>query len=221
MRKLKTIEMNRLSLEEFKEAEKLPLVVVLDDVRSLYNVGSVFRTADAFRVEAVYLCGITATPPHPEIHKTALGGEDSVDWRYFENTEDAVRELQSRGYYVYAIEQVEGSTKLQELFNSKFKIQNSKWADAQFGSPASQQLGSRASQQLVSPASQQLSGPATRQPCAVIFGNEVKGVKQRVVDMSDGCLEIPQFGTKHSLNVSVTAGIVIWEFAKRQMLSAQ
>ena len=205
MRKLKTIEMNRLSLEEFKEAEKLPLVVVLDDVRSLYNVGSVFRTADAFRVEAVYLCGITATPPHPEIHKTALGGEDSVDWRYFENTEDAVRELQSRGYYVYAIEQVEGSTKLQELFNSKFKIQNSKWADAQFGSPASQQL----------------SGPATRQPCAVIFGNEVKGVKQRVVDMSDGCLEIPQFGTKHSLNVSVTAGIVIWEFAKRQMLSAQ
>ena len=213
MRKLKTIEMNRLSLEEFKEAEKLPLVVVLDDVRSLYNVGSVFRTADAFRVEAVYLCGITATPPHPEIHKTALGGEDSVDWRYFENTEDAVRELQSRGYYVYAIEQVEGSTKLQELFNSKFKIQNSKWADAQFGSRASQQLGS--------PASQQLSGPATRQPCAVIFGNEVKGVKQRVVDMSDGCLEIPQFGTKHSLNVSVTAGIVIWEFAKRQMLSAQ
>ncbi len=205
MRKLKTIEMNRLSLEEFKEAEKLPLVVVLDDVRSLYNVGSVFRTADAFRVEAVYLCGITATPPHPEIHKTALGGEDSVDWRYFENTEDAVRELQSRGYYVYAIEQVEGSTKLQELFNSKFKIQNSKWADAQFGSPASQQL----------------SGPATRQPCAVIFGNEVKGVKQHVVDMSDGCLEIPQFGTKHSLNVSVTAGIVIWEFAKRQMLSAQ
>jgi tRNA G18 (ribose-2'-O)-methylase SpoU len=205
MRKLKTIEMNRLSLEEFKEAEKLPLVVVLDDVRSLYNVGSVFRTADAFRVEAVYLCGITATPPHPEIHKTALGGEDSVDWRYFENTEDAVRELQSRGYYVYAIEQVEGSTKLQELFNSKFKIQNSKWADAQFGSPASQQL----------------SGPATRQPCAVIFGNEVKGVKQCVVDMSDGCLEIPQFGTKHSLNVSVTAGIVIWEFAKRQMLSAQ
>ena len=205
MRKLKTIEMNRLSLEEFKEAEKLPLVVVLDDVRSLYNVGSVFRTADAFRVEAVYLCGITATPPHPEIHKTALGGEDSVDWRYFANTEDAVRELQSHGYFVYAIEQVEGSTKLQKLFNSKFKIQNSKWADAQFGSPASQQL----------------SGPATRQPCAVIFGNEVKGVKQRVVDMSDGCLEIPQFGTKHSLNVSVTAGIVIWEFAKRQMLSAQ
>jgi tRNA G18 (ribose-2'-O)-methylase SpoU len=205
MRKLKTIEMNRLSLEEFKEAEKLPLVVVLDDVRSLYNVGSVFRTADAFRVEAVYLCGITATPPHPEIHKTALGGEDSVDCRYFANTEDAVRELQSHGYFVYAIEQVEGSTKLQKLFNSKFKIQNSKWADAQFGSPASQQL----------------SGPATRQPCAVIFGNEVKGVKQHVVDMCDGCLEIPQFGTNHSLNVSVTAGIVFWEFAKRQMLSAQ
>ncbi len=202
MRKLKTIEMNRLTLEEFKEAEKLPLVVVLDDVRSLYNVGSVFRTCDAFRVEAVYLCGITATPPHPEIHKTALGGEDSVDWRYFENTEEAVRELHSRGCLVYAIEQVEGSTKLQELFNSKFKIQNSKLADAQQTNP---------------PTDQQASPPA-HQPTAIIFGNEVKGVKQSVVDLCDGCLEIPQFGTKHSLNVSVTAGIVIWEFAKMRLL---
>jgi tRNA G18 (ribose-2'-O)-methylase SpoU len=202
MRKLKTIEMNRLTLEEFKEAEKLPLIVVLDDVRSLYNVGSVFRTGDAFRVEAVYLCGITATPPHPEIHKTALGGEESVDWRYFENTEDAVRELHSRGCLVYAIEQVEGSTKLQELINSKFKIQNSKWADAQqTGTPTHQQANT-----------------TTNQPTAIIFGNEVKGVKQSVVDMCDGCLEIPQFGTKHSLNVSVTAGIVIWEFAKMRLL---
>ncbi|EFA45240.1 RNA methyltransferase, TrmH family [Hallella bergensis DSM 17361] len=198
MRKLKTIEMQRLSVEEFKDAPKLPLIVVLDDVRSLYNVGSVFRTCDAFRVEAVYLCGITGTPPNAEIHKTALGGEDSVDWRYFEKTEDAVQELHDRGYFVYSIEQVEGSTKLFELGNSKFTIHNSKLADA-----VDTAIENRQSESIF--------------PCAVIFGNEVKGVKQSVVDMSDGCLEIPQFGTKHSLNVSVTAGIVVWEFAKMKL----
>ena len=176
MRKLRTIEMKRLSIDEFKEAPKLPLVVVLDDVRSLYNVGSVFRSCDAFRVEAVYLCGITACPPNAEIHKTALGGEDSVEWKYFEQAEEAVRVLQKDGYFVYSIEQVEGSTQLQDL-NFVRDSQN----------------GGR---------------------YAVVFGNEVKGVKQTVVDLSDGCLEIPQFGTKHSLNVSVAAGIVVWEFAK-------
>lgn len=176
MRKLRTIEMKRLSIDEFKEAPKLPLVVVLDDVRSLYNVGSVFRSCDAFRVEAVYLCGITACPPNAEIHKTALGGEDSVEWKYFEQAEEAVRVLQKDGYFVYSIEQVEGSTQLQDL-NLVRDSQN----------------GGR---------------------YAVVFGNEVKGVKQTVVDLSDGCLEIPQFGTKHSLNVSVAAGIVVWEFAK-------
>ncbi|MCH4182232.1 MAG: RNA methyltransferase [Prevotella sp.] len=176
MRKLKTVEMHRLSVGEFKEAEKLPLIVVLDDIRSLYNVGSVFRSSDAFRVEAIYLCGITACPPDPQIHKTALGGEDSVNWKYFENTEDAVKELHDKNYFVYSIEQVEGSTKLQNLQLTK---------DRKY---------------------------------AVIFGNEVKGVKQNVVDASDGCLEIPQFGTKHSLNVSVTAGIVVWEFAKNLAL---
>lgn len=174
MRKLRTIEMNRLSIEEFKEANKLPLVVVLDDVRSLYNVGSVFRSGDAFRITAVYLCGITATPPNAEIHKTALGGEDSVDWKYFAHTEDAIKALHSQGYYVYCVEQVEGSTKLQNLQSTL----------------------------------------DTTQHYAIIMGNEVKGVKQSVVDLSDNCLEIPQFGTKHSLNVSTTAGIVIWEFAK-------
>ncbi len=178
MRKLRTIEMNRLSIDEFKEAEKLPLVVVLDDVRSLYNVGSVFRTCDAFRVEAVYLCGITATPPHPEIHKTALGGEDSVTWRYFRTAEEAVDELHKNGYYVFAIEQVEGSMKLHK---------------AEF----------------------------SHSPHAVVFGNEVKGVHQSVVDLCDGCLEIPQYGTKHSMNVSVTAGIVIWEFAKKKIEAVQ
>lgn len=173
MRKLRTIEMQRLSVDEFHEAAKLPLIVVLDDVRSLHNVGSVFRSADAFRVEAVYLCGITATPPHPEIHKTALGGEDSVAWRYFPTATEAIESLHNDGFFVYSIEQVEGSTKLQNL---------------------------------------QLD---TDKRYAVVLGNEVKGVHQEVVDMSDGCLEIPQFGTKHSLNVSVTAGMVIWEVAKK------
>lgn len=224
MRKLKTIEMNRLTLDEFREAEKLPLVVVLDDVRSLYNVGSVFRTCDAFRVEAVYLCGITATPPHPEIHKTALGGEESVAWRYFEHTEDAVRELHARGYFVYAIEQVEHSTKLQELFNSKFTIHNSNGAGASEPSTANTS-GLTPNTPHPSPNTYHPSPntpeltPNTPHPTphtlhAVIFGNEVKGVKQSVVDACDGCLEIPQLGTKHSMNVSVTAGIVIWEFAK-------
>ena len=165
--------MQRLSVDEFHEAPKLPLIVVLDDVRSLHNVGSVFRSADAFRVEAVYLCGITATPPHPEIHKTALGGEDSVAWRYFPTATEAIESLHNDGFFVYSIDQVEGSTKLQNL---------------------------------------QLD---TDKHYAIVLGNEVKGVHQEVVDMSDGCLEIPQFGTKHSLNVSVTAGMVIWEVAKK------
>ena len=198
MRKLRTIEMNRLTVEEFKEAEKLPLIVVLDDVRSLYNVGSVFRSCDAFRVEAVYLCGITATPPNAEIHKTALGGEDSVDWEYFKTTEEAVEKLKQKGFFIYSIEQVEGSTKLQNLPEAHEKlIQTPLESDNQEKSS------------FFTLHSSLPSGGY-----AVIFGNEVKGVKQNIVDMSDGCLEIPQFGTKHSLNVSVTAGIVVWEFAK-------
>ena len=200
MRKLRTIEMKRLSLTEFKEAEKLPLIVVLDDVRSLYNVGSVFRCGDAFRIEAVYLCGITACPPNAEIHKTALGGEDSVAWRYFENTEDAVQQLHHNGYFVYSIEQVEGSTKLQNL-NESINISSD---------------NNRQNDGLTTEQSRESISPTTygHPHYAVILGNEVKGVKQTVVDMSDGCLEIPQFGTKHSLNVSTTAGIVMWEFCK-------
>ncbi|MCQ2268503.1 MAG: RNA methyltransferase [Bacteroidaceae bacterium] len=176
MHKLKITEMNRLNVEEFKKAEKLPLVVVLDDVRSLHNVGSVFRSSDAFLVEHIYLCGITATPPQPDIHKTALGAEDTVNWKYFKNTLDAVNELKEEGYFVFATEQVEGSVKLQNLQLEKGK------------------------------------------KYAIVMGNEVKGVKQEVVDCSNSCLEIPQFGTKHSLNVSVTAGIVIWEFARRLLI---
>ena len=177
--------MNRLSLEEFKQSRKLPLVVVLDDVRSLYNVGSVFRSCDAFRIEAIYLCGITATPPNAEIHKTALGAENSVDWQYFSSAEDAVTRLKDNGYFVYSVEQVEGSNALQDLSEHISPINN----DA-----------------------------TTQKHYAVVLGNEVKGVHQSVVDLSDGCLEIPQFGTKHSLNVSVTAGIVVWEFARALLL---
>ena len=173
MEKLKTTEMHRLSVEEYRASRKMPLVVVLDHVRSLYNVGSVFRTADAFRLSGVCLCGITARPPHPEIHKTALGAEESVDWRYFEQTEDCVRWLKSEGYTVMAVEQCKGSV----LLDSDFEVENPK--------------------------------------LAIVLGNEVKGVQQQVVDMCDGCLEIPQYGTKHSLNVSVTAGIVIWEIFKK------
>lgn len=171
MRKLNITELNRISKDEFKKAEKMPLIVVLDHVRSLYNVGSVFRSSDAFCVESIYLCGITATPPQVEIHKTALGAEDSVDWKYYADTREAVKDLKEAGVEVLAIEQVEGSTMLQSFQPEKGK------------------------------------------KYAIILGNEVKGVQQEVVDMCDGCIEIPQFGTKHSLNVSVTAGILIWEFA--------
>ena len=172
--------MGRLSVDEFKTSEKIPLVVVLDDVRSMYNVGSVFRTADAFRVQSIYLCGITACPPNPEIHKTALGAEETVDYRYFKDTMSAVEELKNRGYFVYSIELCEGSTKLQNLTLTPFSEAGNKYSGY-----------------------------------AIILGNEVKGVRQDVVTASDDCIEIPQFGTKHSLNVSTTAGIVIWEFARQ------
>lgn len=190
MQKTTILEMNRLTVEEFRKAEKKPLIVVLDDVRSLYNVGSVFRTSDAFRIKAVYLCGITATPDNviapdgsmikectmkaaQEIHKTALGAEESVEWRYFKTAEEAVESLKNDGYTVMAVEQAHGSTMLNDFTPC--------WDDGQ--------------------------------SYAVVLGNEVKGVHQEVVDMCHGCLEIPQYGTKHSLNVSVTAGIIIWHFA--------
>ena len=176
MRKIRTIEMQRLTVEEFREADKLPLVVVLDDVRSMYNVGSVFRTCDAFRVESVALCGISCTPPATEIHKTALGAEDSVSWKYYKTALEAVEELRAEGYEVLAVEQVEHSTKLQNFVADKGK------------------------------------------KYAVVLGNEVKGVHQEVVDACDGCLEIPQLGTKHSMNVSVTAGIIIYKFAEQLLL---
>ena len=162
--------MKSLSVEEFREAKKTPLVVVLDDVRSMYNVGSVFRTGDAFRIEALYLCGISATPPATEIHKTALGAEDSVEWQHFDSALEAVKRLKENGYVVLAVEQCEGSTKLHEFI------------------------------------------PEQDKKYAVVLGNEVKGVHQDVIDACDGCLEIVQLGTKHSMNVSVTAGIIMYRF---------
>lgn len=169
MRKLTVEDLNRIDVDTFKQAPKVPLVMVLDNIRSVHNVGSVLRTADAMRIEAVYMCGITATPPSAEMHKTALGAEDSVAWRYYNDTLQAVNELKAAGYVVLAVEQVEGSLKL-----GAFKFDPSK-------------------------------------RYALVMGNEVKGVRQDVVDACDQALEIPQYGTKHSMNVSVTAGIVMWE----------
>ena len=168
MRKLRTIEMHRLSVEQFREARKLPLIVVLDDVRSLYNVGSVFRSCDAFRVEAVYLCGITATPPSRDIHKTALGAEMTVPWSYCASTVGCIAQLRAEGYAVYAVEQVEGAVMLDEF----------------------------------------RAVPGVKY--ALVFGNEVDGVGEEAVDRCDGAVEIPQAGTKHSINVSVAGGVVLW-----------
>lgn len=179
IRKWRTVEMHRLSVEEYHAAKKMPVTVVLDDVRSMYNVGSVFRTADAFRVERILLCGITAQPPHPEIHKTALGAELSVPWEYYASADEAVANLLSTHYTLLAIEQADGSTPLQSY----------PWSENQ-------------------------------NPVAIVLGNEVHGVRQTVIDHCHACLELPQFGTKHSLNVATTAGIVLWEAARHYLLSS-
>jgi len=173
MRKLRNIELNRLTVEEYQESEKTPIIVVLDNIRSCNNIGSVFRTSDALLIEKIYLCGITATPPNNEIRKTALDAEKSVNWEYFEQTEDVVTKLQKEGCKVYAIEQVENSISLPDFQPEKDK------------------------------------------KVALVFGNEVKGVKQSVVNLCDGSIEIPQFGTKHSFNISVSAGIVLWDIFQK------
>ena len=174
--KLTTEEMHRMTVEEFRESEKLPLTVVLDNVRSLNNIGSVFRTSDAFRVEHIALCGITATPPHREIHKTALGAEESVEWSYHEDTVECVRSLKEKGYRIYAVELAHDSLKL--------------------GTDA----------------------VAAEKPVALVLGNEIDGVQEEVMELCDGYLEIPQAGTKHSLNVSCAAAIAIWELYKTMKL---
>ena len=173
MRTLENDELDRLGIDAFKESNKIPVMVVLDNVRSQNNIGSVFRTADAFRLEGIVLCGITATPPHREIHKTALGATESVDWEYRKETIAAIRELKEKGYRILSVEQTEDAVLLDKL---------------EF---------------------------ASGQKIALVFGHEIRGVSQEVVDLSDGCIEIPQFGTKHSLNISVAAGIVIWEVFRK------
>ena len=179
-------ELGRLSVDDYQKADKLPLVVVLDNVRSQHNVGAVFRTADAMRIERVVLCGICCCPPNQEIHKTALGAEESVDWSYFQNTFEAVQSLQQQGFTVYAVEQAHDSITLEEVAR---EMENGQW---------------------------------TMENCpkiAVIFGHEVFGVQQSVIDQCDGCIEIPQYGTKHSMNVSVTAGIVMYRLASSLRLA--
>ncbi|MEO6355581.1 MAG: RNA methyltransferase [Ferruginibacter sp.] len=172
MRKLSMDELNRLTVEEFRQTEKIPVIAVLENIRSAYNVGSVFRTADAFLLEAIYICGYTCTPPHKEIKKTALGAEDTVSWKHFENAQLAIQELNASGYTVFAVEQVEGSTLLNEVnYKSGNKI-------------------------------------------AVIFGNEVTGVEQSTIQQCAGCIEIPQAGMKHSLNIATAAGVVLWELVR-------
>ena len=165
-------ELNRKSVNEFKEASKMPVIAVLENIRSAYNVGSVFRTADAFLLQAVYLVGYTAFPPHKEIKKTALGAEDTVQWKHFKKIEEAIDDLKKMNFKIYSVEQAENSLKLQNISLD------------------------------------------TNQKIAVIFGNEVKGVEQSTIAMSDGCIEIPQWGMKHSLNISVAAGIVLWHLVK-------
>ena len=169
MRKLLNAELDRKSIDEFKQSNKTPIIIVLDNVRSLNNVGSVFRTADAFLLEAVYLCGITGCPPNKEIQKTALGATETVNWKYFKTTLDAINELKQNHYRVYSIEQTEKANMLNDFI------------------------------------------PSTNQKLAIVFGNEVKGVEQEVIDISNGVIEIPQLGTKHSLNISVSVGIVVWD----------
>lgn len=172
MRKLSMDELNRKSVEEFKRSQKIPVIAVLENIRSAYNVGSVFRTADAFLLEGIYITGYTCIPPHKEIKKTALGAEETVDWQHFSNTTEAIKSLKKDGYKVYAVEQVKDSLPLQQVdFNSNEKI-------------------------------------------AVIFGNEVTGVEQETILQCDGCIEIPQLGMKHSLNIATAAGVVLWEIVR-------
>ena len=173
MKKLSMEELNRMTVEEFKQSEKIPIIVVLENIRSAYNVGSVFRTADAFLLEAIFICGYTCVPPHKEIKKTALGAEDSVTWKHFDTATNAIEELQNLGYTVFAVEQAEGSTMLNTIkYEPGDKI-------------------------------------------AVVFGNEVTGVEQTTIQQCKGCIEIPQFGMKHSLNIATAAGVVLWEMVRK------
>lgn len=175
MRKLSMAELGRKSVQEFKESDKFPIIVVLENIRSAYNVGSVFRTSDAFLIEAIYIIGYSAKPPHKEIKKTALGAEETVNWKYFNKTAEAIEQLKKEGYNVYAAEQAEGSYKLNAI------------------------------------------GMEPNEKIAVVFGNEVTGVEQSTIALCDGCIEIPQLGMKHSLNIATAAGVIIWELVRTRI----
>jgi tRNA G18 (ribose-2'-O)-methylase SpoU len=174
MKKLSMAELNRKSVEEFKQSDKIPIVAVLENIRSAYNVGSVFRTADAFLLQGIYICGYSAFPPHKEIKKTALGAEETVHWKHFKDVKEAIGQLKNEGFKIFAVEQAAGSIKLQEFSENNEKV-------------------------------------------AVVFGNEVTGVEQSTISLCDGCIEIPQLGMKHSLNISVAAGIVLWELVRTRI----
>ena len=204
MRKLGMDELNRLSVNQFRQSEKTPIVVVLDNIRSMHNVGSVFRTADAFLVQGIYLCGFTPRPPHRDIHKTALGATETVEWKYFTTTASAVVALREAGYTVFAVEQTEGSVALQEVC--------SRWA-GDFGEPGGD-TGGESGGDCVEGAVGDL------RPLAVVFGNEVEGVGAEALAVCDGAIEIPQWGMKHSLNISVAAGIVLWELVRERFAAA-
>ena len=198
MRKLGMDELNRLSVNQFRQSEKMPIVVVLDNIRSMHNVGSVFRTADAFLVRGIYLCGFTPQPPHRDIHKTALGATETVEWKYFATTAAAVVALREGGYTVFAVEQTEGSVPLQEVCSRWAALGGESDGDTA-GEPGGDTAGER--------------GGNTR-ALAVVFGNEVEGVGAEALAICDGAVEIPQWGMKHSLNISVAAGIVLWELVR-------
>lgn len=175
MRKLSMEELGRMSIDEFKQSDKIPIIVVLENIRSAYNVGSVFRTCDAFLIEAIYIIGYSAKPPHKEIRKTALGAEDTVEWQHFAKTTEAIEQLKARNYPVYAVEQAEGSVPLQLLTDKKYER------------------------------------------LALVFGNEVTGVEQATIALCEGCVEIPQLGMKHSLNIATAAGVVLWELVRKRL----
>ena len=196
--KLTTAEMGRMNVDQYREADKLPLVVVLDNVRSQHNVGAVFRTADAMRIERVVLCGICCCPPNQELHKTALGAEESVEWQYYKDTLEAVKDLQAQGYTVYAVEQAHDSLTLEEV--------------------AENLTAKRSNSEAIHQRSD-LTGKAGHNRIAVVFGHEVFGVQQEVINQCSQCIEIPQYGTKHSMNVSVTAGIVMYRISEALRLN--
>lgn len=169
-------ELNRKTVDEFKRSDKMPIVVVLENIRSMHNVGSVFRTADAFLIQSIFLCGFTPRPPHRDIHKTALGATETVEWKYYSNTNEGIQQLRNDGYEIWAVEQAEGSLMLHDVLVEK------------------------------------------KDKLALVFGNELEGVSTDVLQLCNGCIEIPQFGMKHSLNISVAAGIVLWEFVRNRMM---